>query len=667
MSVSTASDLNASLSSLAMLSLRMRAGKDYLDYLRGFVIDSLRRMKGDPVDAAKLKQDIQEEFGLSIPAATFSIYLKRLGKEGVIFPMAGGLQYQVKSLPETTIASDRAAAKQQISEVTEELAAFAHQKYALKWDEFIASGAIAQFLRKYSIDFLKFSEFKSPLPDASSDNESTAYVVASFITNAAKNKPALFQSVKVLVQSHILSNALLCPDLGGNRGFSGVHFLLDTRFILKALDLESNYDTENAKALVAAIRKLKGVVCVFGETKDELRGVLRAIIRGFQSGSGRGPVYRELLKRGRGVADVILAERNLEAALASLSISTLPSPNYSEDNYTFQIDEAELRDEIDDQVDYISDRAADHDIRVVRNVFALRKGRHVSSIEDATHVFLTTNSALSRAAFQYERKNSKGWIFSAVVTDYHLSHLAWLKSPMEAQDLPHAEILANCYATMRPDESIWNRYIDEVARLKLENKVSEKDHEVLRFSINAPDELMDVTRGDVEGVTPANVHIILEKLERSYAIEKAEKLAQERQEHEETQKKLEKVRAAAEMHSEQLFKAAEREEALKRERAKNEQELDKLRSLEDLSRDREIARAAKIGRIAGIFARLTFVLSGFLFAVIGILALFSDTNRWLGAPAALLGFFNLWTGFSGNTVEEKTRSWLNRCLLRIFN
>jgi len=642
-----------------MLSLNMQAGKDYLDYLRGFVIEAFRRMDDQSIDAPRVKEVVQSEFGLKIPAATFSIYLKRLVKEGIISPIGEGVQFRVKQLPQTTVTADRETARSQIKEVTDELAAFAYQRFSLKWDDRISSSALADFLRRYSIDFLKFAESKSPLPESTSGKETTSYVVAAFVTIAAKEKPGLFQSIKILVQSHILANALMCPDLEKtHQGFKGVHFLVDTRFLIKALDLESQYDTDNTKTLLAAIRTLKGVVCIFPETKDELRNVLKANIRGMQNGVGRGPVYRELLKRRRGVADVILAERNLDATLASLLISVLPSPSYGEDTYRFQIDETKLRDEIESEVDYISDRAAEHDIRVVRHIFALRKGRHASSLEDSGYVFLTTNSALSRAAFYYERNNSSGWIFSAVVTDYHLSHLAWLKSPMEVQDLPRTEILANCYATMRPHESMWNRYLEEVARLKAENKVSEKDHEVLRFSLNAPDELMNVTRGDVDGITAANLHIILEKLEKTYAAEKEQKLEQARIEHEATKKALIEMGQAAQQSEVERAAAILREETLKQQKIAHEAELQKLKDFKEQTRSRDEDRLTRIDGIAQKIAKISFIVSGLAFAAIAGLALFSNLSVWYGVPAAVVGFFNLWSGFSGNSVERAVKRWI---------
>lgn len=256
-------DLNSSLSSLALLSLQLGAGKDYLDYLQGFVVEALRKMDGNPFDAVSVQKLVESEFGLKIPAATYAIYLKRLVKQGTIKNISSGVQFQTVNLPATTTDTDRAAARVRIKEVTDELAGFAHKRYLLKWDDGVSSNALADFLRKYSIDFLRFAESKSPLPETALDKKTTAYVVAAFVTESAREQPKLFESIKVLVQSHILANALMCPDLQqATRGFKGVHFLADTRFLIKALDLESEYDTNNAHALLAAIRALKGVVCV---------------------------------------------------------------------------------------------------------------------------------------------------------------------------------------------------------------------------------------------------------------------------------------------------------------------------------------------------------------------------------------------------------------------
>jgi hypothetical protein len=40
------------------------------------------------------------------------------------------------------------------------------------------------------------------------------------------------------------------------------------------------------------------------------------------------------------------------------------------------------------------------------------------------------------------------------------------------------------------------------------------------------------------------------------------------------------------------------------------------------------------------------------------LALLGNLSLWFGIPAAVVGFLNLWTGFSGNTIERAVRRWI---------
>jgi len=170
-----------------------------------------------------------------------------------------------------------------------------------------------------------------------------------------------------------------------------------------------------------AVETFEQASCVFTETKDEIRYVLQGIIYRYRQGGARGPVVEELRKRGRGVADVVLAEANLEEYLRTLVVSTLQSPSYDESTYRFQIDEEGLRAELEEELGYASGRAVDHDVHASTKYHALRRGRRISRIKEAGFVFLTTNTALSRAAFYQQRTENEGWVFSAVITEYHLS------------------------------------------------------------------------------------------------------------------------------------------------------------------------------------------------------------------------------------------------------
>jgi len=656
MNTSPSPNLNVSLSSLALLSLRMGDGEDYLDYLHGFVIGALHQIKTPSFDANTVHAIIQSEFGLKIPAATLAIYLKRLQKPKIIEPTPDGHQFRILKLPDSTLGADRLAARGRINEVLQKLKEYAFLKYTLQWTEEQSASVLTDFIREYSVDFVRFAEYRSPLPDPGADSQTERFIVASFIKHCADASPGVFESVKTLVESHILANALLCPDLKDRgTGYKNIIFVLDTRLLLKAFDLEATIDTENTRTLLESVRRLKGALCIFPETKEEIRMVLNGIKRGFLQGGARGPQVEELRKRGRGVADVILAESRLEDKLKDLMVSTLPSPPYDEKSYLFQIDEDELRDLLEEELGHMAGKAANHDIHAVRSIFALRKGRRVSRIEDAGFVFLTTNSALSRAAFRQQKSESAGWVFSAVITDFHLSHLTWLKSPIDAGDLARTELLSSCHAAMRPPQPVWRKYLAEADRLKTEGKFTEQDHEVLKLSLKAPEELMEVTRGEVDGITEANLRTILNRLEQTYAKEKAVENERLRSERESLQKELTSAQVKTQEKESQLSETVAREERLREKAAADEKEIERLKfaELEFLAKERR--QREKIDRISNRVATGAYIVAWIVFAIFGVLALLTNWSPWLAVPGALIGLLNIGAGFSGASVRGFVR------------
>jgi hypothetical protein len=644
-----APSLNTSLSSLALLSLQMEEGHDYLDYLRGFVIEALHQIKTPSFDAGEVQTVVHREFGLRIPVATFAIYLKRLQAAKVVDRTPDGRQFRTLNLPPSSISGDRKEAIGRIAEVTQKLRAYALARYGQEWSDNQTAAALTDFVREYSIEFVRFTEFRSPLPDPGPESRGVQFIVASFIGSCADGSTGVFDSIQILVQSHILANALLSPEIKKTGlGFQKIIFVLDTRLLLKAFDLEAPIDTQNTLALLDNVRRLKGSLCIFPETKDEIQTVLRGIIKGFQQGGARGPVVEELRKRGRGVADVILAANKLEEYLKRLNVSTLQSPSYDEHTYKFQLDEEGLRAELGEELGYALGRAADHDVHAVRSIFALRRNRKVTRLEDCGYVFVSTNGALSRAAFHQGRKEGEGWIFSAVITDFHLSHLVWLISPSDSGDLARAEILSSCYAAMRPAQSVWKKYLAEVDRLKAEGQFTERDYEVLRLSLNAPEELMEVTQGEVEGITEANLRTILSRLEQTYAAEKDKQIEQLRIDRENIEGELASVNVAAKEKEDSLSMAAQRE-------ALHQAEIERLKASEKELADKKKRHREKIDKLSNRIATVTYVICWVVFAIAVLFSLLSNWNLLFAIPAATLGLFNIAAGLSGKSIRSFVR------------
>ena len=74
----------ATLTSLAILKVNVDQGKDYLDYLRPFVLQVLVERKPDPITNGVVSGYIGEKFGLVIPERTVEIVLKRISRNHAI-------------------------------------------------------------------------------------------------------------------------------------------------------------------------------------------------------------------------------------------------------------------------------------------------------------------------------------------------------------------------------------------------------------------------------------------------------------------------------------------------------------------------------------------------------------------------------------------------------
>jgi len=616
--------LNRSLSSLALLSLQLDENKDYLDYLRGFIVEAIDHLNGTPFNANSIREIIQNEFGLIIPDATILICLKRLQANQIIQRTADGQQFQGMNLPKSDFPEKRKIAQGKINNVIDKLREFAQERYQKQWDERETEAALTKFVRDYSIDFVRFEQVRSPLPELDASTASENFIIAKFIKDCELNKTRIFENIKVLVESHILAYALLCPDLENSAkvGFAGVNFVLDTRLVLKALDLETPIDTENITGLLRTIKALKGVLRIFPETIEEIRSVLRWNIQAYRSREVIGPIAEAFRKRNRPVAEIILVEGDLENRLESLDVYPIDPPSYEKHIHRFQIDEKSLQTEIEEEFgdyEHKKEKAIQHDVRVIRHIYALRHGLRNGRIEKCGHIFLTTNVALSRAAYTHQcQDGGSQWSFSPVITHFHLSHLAWLKSPMQSGDLIRTDILSSCHAAMSPPVEVWRKFLTVVDRLKEKDDIPERAHEVLRCSRSAPEELMEITQGEMDGITPENVNAILERLEKSYAIEKNEEI-----------------------------------QTLRNELARDGEE----------KKQREI----RIKGIAEKTARYLFCISGGLVIAATIMSFFlGDLSLWFSLPLVLLGLLSLLTGYSGKTSTRWVKKKIVKLLTNMF-
>ena len=182
----------------------------------------------------------------------------------------------------------------------------------------------------------------------------------------------------------MLANALVCSDLKSiTRNFGTVAFYFDTPLVLRLLGIEGEPKAQACAELVELLRKLKGQCAIFDHTFEETKSVIDADERNLDNPAARGRVIEEMRRRGTTKSDLQLLSGRLEEILARKGISKRRTPRY-ERNTAFQIDEELLAaSHKKTKLTYMNPRAIEYDINSVRSIYALRRGKMPSRLEDA--------------------------------------------------------------------------------------------------------------------------------------------------------------------------------------------------------------------------------------------------------------------------------------------
>lgn len=513
------------LSSLAMLKVSIDSGKDYLEYLRPYVIQVLVESPPDVVTDATVSEKLRSICGLEIPHRTVHVVLQRLAKDGYL-NRAYGVYNVVKELPAKNNSAARADAGRHIGAVTHSLVQFAKQSADRDITDEVATECLIVFLSQFSIPCLKSYLRGTTLPNVNGHSDWQVTLVSQFI-NDLTSKPELFDSFMKLVQGHMLANALLCPDLNAvSKSYKDVVFFFDTPLLIQFLGLEGKEEKQAIDEVIGLVQHLDGTIACFSHTLEELVNVILNSAEFVDSLHGRGTIVAEARKSGTTKSDLILIAQNATDILGAAKIAVYQTPPYDSKTYQFEISEEVFASVLREEVNYHNPKAKDYDIKSVRSVYVLRRGLLPFSIEKARAVLVTNNSGFSKAAYEYGKTIEQSREVSTVITDFSLANTAWLKAPLGAPSLPRKEVLAFAYAALRPTNEFWNKVLDEAEKLEATGKISSRDHQLLRSSHHVQSELMKLTLGEDDALSEKSITTTLSRVTAEIRKEETERLSQ---------------------------------------------------------------------------------------------------------------------------------------------
>ncbi len=521
------------LTSLAILKVDIdERHRDYIGYLATFVLSVLETRRPEIVTDVVIAGLLAEEFGLRIPVKAVQHVLRRLARDGhlrkeheAFFPAA--------TLPRVDIGPKRQEAAERIQRVYDALCRFASaiQPTAVNWTNADAATAILGFLGRFAVDCLKTYVFKTTLPQVPNTGPRELYIVSCFVQHVYEKDPTLFEDFIVLIKGQMYANALTCPDLQSlEQKFDRVSFYLDTPVVLNLLGLQGRDAQQAAEELITLVRDLRGSLSVFEHTYEEIKGAIKYAAQRINDPQVTTRILREVRNSGVTLSDLLLCLDQLREKLSVHYINLRKTPPYQA---TFQIDESAFQDVLEDEILYHGDQALLNDVNSVRSIYVLRRVAEPARLEDAGAIFVTTNSAFARAAYEFGKTHNSSKEVSSVITDYSLANVAWLKAPMKRPSLPEKETLALCYAALEPGKGLFRKYVEVMSQLTASGLISEEDHAILRLSPIAHQELMHLTLGDEEALTNVGLRQILERAKNRLVAEQKEIAADERKKIEE--------------------------------------------------------------------------------------------------------------------------------------
>jgi len=541
------------ITSLAILKVNWDRGYDYIENFVPFVAECLRIAPQPEVSLPELQAAMFQTFGLRIPQGSLKTILKRAVKRGYLEPTKGIYRRNEDALATLDFASTRADVLRDHEALIGKLINFCNTRHKISWSQKDAEAALLMYIKDRSMPILAAAVEGEPIPTPDRQTRHAEFLVNAFIAHLCERDSEGFEMLETVVKGSMLASVLFFPELHkvGQR-FERVEVYFDTPFLLRALGLAGPSMQAPRRELLDLLYELDGELRCFEHTVEEIQGVLDAAARALRDRhrlrSARGEVLDRFINQNYRASDVELIIARLERSLRALRVQVKSRPLYTE---ALGVDEEKFESILQEEVRYFRKEALLHDLDSLTAIHRLRRGQFPYQIESCKAIFVTTNSSLARASARFFREEYGDGDIRAphCILDHLFITIVWLKKPVRAPDLPRKQIIADCYAALNPSDHLWRLYLEEIQRLQNRGDISEEDYDLLRFSTEARDLLMEVTYGAPDAFTEGTIPEVLEKARAEVRAEAEAALEAEREKRLEAERR---VAAAERQHQAQL-------------------------------------------------------------------------------------------------------------------
>lgn len=546
------------INSLAIIKVNWDQGHDYIDNFVPFIAECLSKSEQEVVSLPDLQNSIKETFGLKIPQNALKTILKRAERNKYILNDKGIYRKNNEALAKFNIVKDREQVIRYHEALIKKLIEFCSKKFNIAWKEEEAESALHAYLEEHSLPILSAASEGLPIQISNNRVKNAEFLVNAFTEDLYKSDPEGVNYLETIVKGRMLADVLLFPELGRvQQHFDNVEIYFDTNFLFRAL----GYATESlripCKELIDMLFEQNTNLKIFEHTLNEMQHILDTaviILKNPANKKNKKMIYGEtisfFINSNYKPSDIEFIIARLPKLLRSIHIQVKEKPLHAE---LLGLDEKIFESFLKKEVGYLRDEAVRHDIDSLTAIYRLRKGQPEYKIESCRAIFVTTNYSLARASMNYLKDVYSSAAVPICIPDYTLATLVWLKKPLRAPDFPRKRIIADCYAALNPSQYLWNKYLEEIEKLREQGELTEDDYLLLRYSIEAKNALMDLTLGKVEAFTEGTIEEILNKAREAARAETKDELMREREERSKAEIRADSAEATVEAQKKKLL------------------------------------------------------------------------------------------------------------------
>jgi hypothetical protein len=644
--------MNRTLISLAIIKTHWEKNKtDYIDNFIPLVANLLSEKKYNEIDLALFQLDFKKRYGLDIPKNALITIFNRAKTKKIVKRDHGKFVFNSDYSGKEIKNIESSEIERKFNKVVKSIIEFATKEHELIVNEDDIEKALLSFLKQHDLDILFAAKDHSVLPKVKSTKK-LKYLISSFTLHAAQQEPDLFKFLSDISIGHALSGAILYSELNSFSGkLKNLNIYFDTPLLLGLLGFNGEFKKSSIEELIKILNEEKANLFILETTRGELDKILGDchvwLEKGIYDLEKATRVLRHCHREEISASDLEQKILAIDSIFKSNNIISTSVPSHVE-NTQFQIDEVDLKKTIKniyssafknyDKSDYSREGTINRDVKVLSGMYRFRQGSKPRTLKDSKDIFITSNTALAFASRVFETKeNGTHFTIPTCLTDVFLGTVIWMQSPQKIENLNTKKFIADCFSATQPNSDLIKKYIQEVEKLKDQKKINNDEYYILRTHRASLNLLEKKTMGDPEAFDGTSTSEILDKIIYSIKGQEQEKFENEKEQHSETQKKLDIAVATA-----------------------NEIRKNLNRKSENISKNISLV----------IFWILTLIIAFFL--SVNLFPTFFNPNKTLKTiiwfSIGIITLLNLSTGFNflglkdrmRNVIQKKVLNWLEK-------